>query len=175
MSRSRPIVAVYPGSFDPVTNGHLDVIRRASRLCDRLCVAVGENPEKEAWFSKEERIALISAHTRALGNVAVEGYDGLTVDYVRRHGGTFMLRGIRDQTDLSNELQLANVNLIAGEIETLFLMTGDQHVLTSSTYIKQICELGGRDLERVRRLVPGNVMRALERKMRAERARGARR
>ncbi|MCG3127457.1 MAG: Phosphopantetheine adenylyltransferase [Phycisphaerae bacterium] len=166
MPQRARIIAVYPGSFDPVTFGHLDVIRRGAQLFDRLVVGVGQNPEKESWFSHGERLAMLEPHLETLRNVRAEGYEGLTVDFVRRVGGRVLLRGIRDQIDLSDELHQANVNLLVGEIETVFLMTSDQHVLTSSTYIKQIYELGGGDLARIERLVPPNVVDRLEERMR---------
>lgn len=165
----KPVVAIYPGSFDPVTNGHLDIIRRASAMFDELIVGVGENPEKRSWFSQRERIEMLRPHLAQLRNARAEAYTGLTVDFVRRCGGRFLLKGIRDQIDLSDELHQANVNLLAGDVETLFLMTSDQHVLTSSTYIKQLYELGGSDLERLQRLVPANVLARLDQKMRRSR------
>ncbi len=163
--RGKSIIALYPGSFDPVTYGHLDVIRRASLLLNELIVGVGENPAKASWFTQEERIAMLRPHVTDLGNVRVEGYSGLTVDFVRTSGANVLLRGIRNQVDLSEELQQANINLVVGGIETFFLSTNEQYVLTSSTYIKQIYELGGRDLERISRLVPPNVIERLEQKM----------
>lgn len=171
--RGKSIIALYPGSFDPVTYGHLDVIRRASRLLNELIVGVGENPEKASWFTQSERIDMLRPHVAELGNVRVEGYSGLTVDFVRTSGANVLLRGIRNQVDLSEELQQANINLVVGGTETFFLSTNEQHVLTSSTYIKQIYELGGRDLERISRLVPPNVIERLEQKMRQNNARPA--
>ncbi len=161
---SKPVVAVYPGSFDPVTCGHLDVIRRAATLFNELIVGVGENPEKPSWFTQQERLEMLDPHLASLDNVRSEGYTGLTIDFVRTCGGRVLLRGIRNHTDLSEELEQANVNLVVGGIETVFLMTSHQHVLTSSTYIKQIIELGGRDLDRVKGLVPPNVIERLKSK-----------
>jgi len=159
------IVAVYPGSFDPVTHGHLDVIRRASRLFNELVVGIGRNPGKDELFTPRERLDLLLPHLRDLPNVRAATYDGLTIDFVRSVGGRVLVRGIRDVADLSDEVQQANLNLAIGGIETVFLLTSDQHVLTSSTYVKQIYELGGGDLERVKRLVPDNVARALQVKL----------
>ena len=163
--RASEIVAVYPGSFDPVTHGHLDVIRRAAGLFNKLVVGVGVNPGKEELFTLEERLGLLGPHLRGLPNVSVESYDGLTIDFVRRCAGRVLVKGIRDLTDLSHELQQANVNLTVGGVETVFLLTSDQHVVTSSTYIKQIYELGGGDPERIKRLVPPNVAQRLSEKL----------
>jgi pantetheine-phosphate adenylyltransferase len=162
---SQHIVAVYPGSFDPLTHGHLDVIRRAARLFNALIVGVGQNPDKRPLFSQRERIAHLEPHTRKMSNVRIEAYHGLTMDFVRKCGGRVLVRGIRDMHDLSSELQQANVNLAIGGVETVFLLTSDQHVLTSSTYVKQIYELGGGDATRLKRMVPENVAGALAAKL----------
>lgn len=159
------IVAVYPGSFDPVTHGHLDVMRRASRLFNELVIGIGTNPDKVALFGYEERLDLLRPHLDELPNVRVEIYGGLTIDFVRKCGGRVLVKGIRDIADLSHELLHANVNLLIGGIETVFLLTSDQHVMTSSTYIKQIYEMGGGDRARIERLVPPNVADALDGKL----------
>jgi pantetheine-phosphate adenylyltransferase len=158
------IVAMYPGSFDPVTHGHLDVIRRAARLFNSLVVGVGHNPDKAPTFTAEERLAMLRPHLAPLSNVRAEAYDGLTIDFVRRCNARVLVRGIRDVADLSSEVQQAAVNLAIGGIETVFLMTSDQHVLTSSTYVKQIYELS-HDVDRIRRLVPDNVAKMLMKKL----------
>ncbi|MFH0983139.1 MAG: pantetheine-phosphate adenylyltransferase [Planctomycetota bacterium] len=155
-------LAVFPGTFDPVTLGHLDIIRRGAKIFGRVIIAVGCNPEKIEWFPPAERVEVIRWLTRDLANVSVESYDGLTMDYVRRVGAKVILRGIRDSDDLRTELQVANTNLIVGEVETVFLMTSDQHALTSSTLIKQIVEIGGYDRTRLARLVPEEVIDRLE-------------
>lgn len=164
------IIAVFAGSFDPVTAGHLDIMRRAARLFNRLIVGIGLNPGKEPMFTQEERKKLIEPHVRALKNVEVRTYIRLTIDFVKECGANVLLRGIRDMGDLSDELQQASVNQLIGGIETVFLFTSDQYVLTSSTYIKQIYELGGGDPARVRQLVPPNVAEALARKLKPTRA-----
>ncbi len=164
-SATNHIIAVYPGSFDPVTHGHLDVIRRAAQLFNELIVGVGQNPDKDDLFTPDERLELLRPHLTDLANVRAESYDGLTIDFVRRIGGRAIIRGIRDATDLSSELMQASLNLAIGGIETVFLPTSDQHVLTSSTYVKQIFEMGGGNLERIERLVPHNVAQALARKL----------
>lgn len=161
----RPITAVYAGSFDPVTLGHLDVIRRASQLFNYLVVGVGRNPDKGELFTQEERLAMLEPHLRDLPNTRAAAYTGLTTDFVRQCGGQVLVRGIRDFTDLSFEMLQANVNRTIGGVETVFLLTSDQHVLTSSTYIRQIYEMGGGDRERIERLVPPNVVEFLDRKL----------
>ncbi len=160
------ISAVYAGSFDPVTLGHLDVIRRAARLFNRLIVGVGVNPDKQALFTQDERLGLLAPHLAELPNTRAEAYTGLTADFVGHVGGNVLVRGIRDFTDLSFELLQANVNMAIDGVETVFLLASDQHVLTSSTYIRQIFEMGGgRRRARIERLVPPNVAAALEAKL----------
>ena len=165
MTDKREIVAVYPGAFDPITHGHLDIIKRASRLFDRLIVAVGQNPEKKVWFSPAERVEMIRAVVGHLPNVSTESYDGLTMDYVLSVGARVLVRGIRDTVDLREELQIANVNQMVGGVETVFLMSDDQHGLTSSTLIKQIVDMGGFDRRRLGRLVPPVVVQRLAGKL----------
>ncbi len=155
-------LAVFPGTFDPITLGHVDIIRRGRKLFDELVVAVGRNPEKSSWFSLEERVQMIRDVTAGLDGVLVETYDGLTMEYVRRKGAAVILRGIRDIVDLRDELQAANANRLVGEVETVFLMTSDQYALTSSTLIKQIVQIGGYDPAGLRRLVPETVAKRLE-------------
>jgi pantetheine-phosphate adenylyltransferase len=166
MSPQQPsAIAVYPGVFDPVTYGHLDVMRRGADVFSELIVGVGDNPEKAPWFTAEERIEMLRPHIEALPNARVQSYTGLTIDFVLACDSHIILRGIRDQVDLSSELQQANINQVVGGIETVFLATTDEHALTSSTYIKQIFELGGHNIERIRRLVPPNVIDRLVARM----------
>ena len=153
--------AVFPGSFDPITNGHLDIIERASRLFGGLIVAVGRNPEKDDVLSTEERIALLEDLVDHLPNVSVAAYDGLTVDFVREVGADVLVRGIRDTVDLRDELHAANANLIVGDVETVFLMASEQFSLTSSTFIKQIVAMGGEEATRLTSLVPKPVLAKL--------------
>ncbi len=161
MSDNHAIIAVFPGAFDPVTCGHVDIIKRACKLFDRLIVGVGQNPEKQELFSSHERVEMIGDELQSLANVEVMSYTGLTMDFVRSVGARVILRGIRDVVDLRSELQAANTNLLVGDVETVFLMTSDQHALTSSTLIKQIIELGGHDTGRLTRLVPSAVLKRL--------------
>ncbi len=162
------VTAVYPGSFDPVTFGHLDLLRRAVDLFHEVVVGIGQNPGKAQLFTLEERLALIQPHLAALPNVRVKIYHSLTIDFVREVGGGVVIRGIRDVNDLSHELRQANVNRLIGGIETIFLLTSDEYVLTSSTYIRQIFELGGENQAPIQRLVPENVVAALASKLRRD-------
>jgi pantetheine-phosphate adenylyltransferase len=159
-------MAIFPGMFDPVTHGHLDIIKRASKLFDRLIVAVGDNPLKKEVFTQEERQEMLVTHTRGLPNVEVHTYTGLTVEYARTVGAQVILRGIRDTVDLHAELEIAATNLIIGGVETVFLMTSGQHILTSSTLIKQIAEIGRYDPDHMARLVPLDVAKRLEERLR---------
>lgn len=166
MASQQKSVAAYPGVFDPFTNGHLDIIRRGSRLFDRLVVAIGRNPMKSEVFSAQERVEMIEEVVRDIPGIEVDSYEGLTMKYVRKIGATYILRGIRDTADLRDELQAANTNLMVGDVETIFLMTSDQHALTSSSLIRQVVELGGYDPQRLARLVPPSVVAHLEAKFR---------
>ena len=157
--------AVFPGQFDPLTNGHLDLIRRGAPLFDELVVGVGVNPEKTELFSQEERFEIVNEVLRGMPGVRVELYKGLTAEFVREVGAVCLLRGIRDITDLRYEFQSALANRTVGGIETLFLMTGDQYALTSSSLIRQVVVLGG-DLNALSSLVPPLVVDRLRRKQR---------
>jgi pantetheine-phosphate adenylyltransferase len=156
--------AVFPGVFDPITNGHLDLIERGREFVGELVIAVGHNPEKKELFTADERVEMIRELVFDMDNVRVETYEGLTAEFVQRIGASIMIRGIRDNVDLHYELQQANINMAVGGVETIFLMTRDQFALTSSTYIKQIVELGCQDLDRLSRLVPPSVAERLRKK-----------
>jgi len=159
-------VAVYTGVFDPVHLGHLDIIRRGSRLVDRLVVGVGENPEKTPLFNQDERVALIRTVTNNLPNVEVLPITGLTVHFVRSLGARLMLRGIRTTSDMEYEfdMSLSNLALDAG-IETVFLMANTQYSHISGTLLRQIASLGG-DLSQ---FVPPEVKQALIDRTRSKR------
>jgi pantetheine-phosphate adenylyltransferase len=163
-SRPRKI-AIFPGQFDPITNGHLDVIRRGVGLFDELIVAVGINPDKREFFSVAERVAMIESLVKETAGVRVEQYTGLTVDFARSAKATVILRGIRDVLDLRYEFQLAMANRVVGGIETVFIMTGDQYALTSSSLIRQVVALGG-DVRSLSGLLPGVVVQKLREKQR---------
>lgn len=158
--------ALFPGAFDPVTHGHLDIIQRAAGLYDRLVVAVGHNPLKTEVFTVDERKAMLVKHTRKLRNVEVMAYSGLTVEFARKLGARVILRGLRDNVDLHAELEIAMTNRIIGDIETVFLLTSGQHILTSSTLIKQVVEIGQYDPAHLSRLVPLDVAKKLETRLR---------
>jgi pantetheine-phosphate adenylyltransferase len=151
--------AVYPGSFDPVTYGHLDLIRRGAALFDLLVVAVGVNAEKRPTFSADERRAMIEAEVRDLPNVKVATFGGLVVDFARRNGLNLILRGLRTVSDFEAEFQMALTNRsFAAELETVFVMPGEKWSFTSSRLIKEIVAVGG-DVER---FVPPGVATALK-------------
>jgi len=156
-------LAVFPGQFDPITNGHLDVIQRGVRIFDELVVGVGINPEKREMFTLDERIEMIEEVLNGTAGVRVERYTGLTVDFVRQIGATVMIRGIRDVSDVRTEFQLALANRAVGNVETLFIMTSDHFALTSSSLIRQIVSLGG-DLSQLTGLLPEGVIRRLRAK-----------
>ena len=159
-------VAIFPGSFDPSTNGHLDIIERASQLFGSLIVAVGRNPEKAELFSSDERVEMIDGLIGGFTNVTVESYEGLTIDFALKVNAGVIVRGIRDGVDLRDELSAANTNLIVGQIETVFLLAAERYALTSSTFIKQIVQMGGGDTDRLSSLVPKTVLERLRRKYR---------
>ena len=136
--------AVYPGSFDPVTFGHLDVIERSSKIVDELVVGVLHNSAKNSLFSLEERVNMIREMTKDLPNVKVEAFDGLLVDYMSQIGANIIIRGLRAVTDFEYELQLAQINHVQNEeIETLFLITNLKYSYLSSTIVKEIASYGG--------------------------------
>src|SRR5829696_6679695 len=157
-------LAVFPGQFDPITNGHLDVIRRGVALFDQVVVAVGINPEKRELFTHDERVEMIGELLRSIPGAKVAKYEGLTVDFVRSAGATVILRGIRDVSDLRYEFQLALANRAVGSVETVFIMTGDQFALTSSSLIRQVVSLGG-DIAALGGLLPTVVIEQLRRKV----------
>jgi pantetheine-phosphate adenylyltransferase len=155
-------VAVFPGSFDPITNAHLDVVRRGAGLFDRLVVGVLSNPAKRPFFSAEERVDLIRACVADLGpSVEVESFEGLTVEFARRQGAGFVIRGLRAVSDFEFELQLAHTNRrLAPSVDTVFLMTALEFGYISSTLAKEVAHFGGE----VDGMVPGPVADALRSK-----------
>lgn len=159
-----PGVAVYTGSFDPVTLGHLNVIQRGSRLFDQLIVGVGVNPDKQSLFTADERVELLERVTSDLPNVVVKGFRGLAVTFVRECGARVILRGVRSLSDIESEftMTLANSKLDSG-IETVFLMAGEEYSHVSSSLIKQITPLAG-DQE-LARFVPAQIVPDLRHKL----------
>ncbi|MFC1559488.1 pantetheine-phosphate adenylyltransferase [Candidatus Margulisiibacteriota bacterium] len=146
--------AVYPGSFDPVTNGHIDIVNRALKILDRIYVAVIKNPEKEPLFSLDERVEMLKESFKGNDKVIVESFDGLLVDYAKKKKVDVIIRGLRAVSDFDYEFQMALTNLkLCSDIETVFIMTDHQYSYLSSSLVKQIARLGGD----VGSFVPGNV------------------
>jgi len=143
-TRMKSILAIYPGSFDPVTNGHLDLIERGAKLFDRLLVAVLRNLEKDPLFDIAERVEMMAESTRQWPNVEVDVFEGLLVDYARRRGAQVILRGIRAVSDYEYELQMALMNRrLEPQIETVFMMPAETYSYLSSRLVKEIFRLGG--------------------------------
>jgi pantetheine-phosphate adenylyltransferase len=166
----REHLAIYAGSFDPITLGHLDVLKRARRLFDGIVLAIGRNPDKPSLFSMEERQQMAQRLVAELLHaepdgcpVRVERYSGLTVDFARKVKATAILRGIRNITDLAVETQLAITNRQVADIETVFIVTGEQYAFTSSSLIQQIAALGG-PIDRLSGIVPALVIERLKAK-----------
>ena len=137
------IRAIFPGSFDPITNGHLDVIQRGVKLFDELIVAVGKSPIKEPLFTPQERVEMISELVADIPRVLVDSFDGLTVEYAIKKNADVILRGMRSLTDVHYEFKLAMTNRAVAGIETVFVMTSAEYGFTSSTLIRQVAALGG--------------------------------
>ena len=153
------LVAIYPGSFDPVTNGHLDLIERSARLVDRLIVSILNNARKQPLFSVQDRIEMVQAAIGHRENVEVDSFEGLLVDHATRRGATLIIRGIRAISDYDYEWQMALMNRrLRPEIETMFLMAGEAHSFISSHLVKEVLRLGGT----VADLVPPSVERRLK-------------
>jgi pantetheine-phosphate adenylyltransferase len=156
-----PTLAVYPGSFDPLTNGHVDIISRGARLFDRIIVAILVNAEKDPLFSMDERVDIARAVFRDQRNVEVDTFDGLLVDYVARRGAQVIVRGLRAVSDFEFEFQMALMNQrLKPQIETVFMMPAEQYTYISSRLIKEVFSLGGR----VHGLVPELVEERLREK-----------
>jgi pantetheine-phosphate adenylyltransferase len=155
--------AVYPGSFDPMTNGHTDLVRRSLQVFDRVVVAVLSNPNKDAsWFTPEERVEMIREIFKAEGNrIEADTFSGLLVDYAESKGANVIVRGLRAVADFEYEFQMTAMNRhLRGQIETIFMMTGESHFYVSSRLVKEVASLGGN----VAGLVPDVVLpRLLER------------
>ena len=157
-------VAIYPGSFDPITNGHLDVLRRATSMFDAVIVGVAPNDEKHPLFTTPERVALTRAAVQGIPGTTVEEFDGLLVDYARQKQARVLVRGLRAVSDFEYEFQMALMNRrLAPQVETIFLMTKDEYMFISSRMVKQIALLGGD----VSDFVPAVVKQALQAKLAA--------
>jgi len=159
-----PTLAVYPGSFDPLTNGHVDIITRGARLFDRIVVAILVNAEKSPLFTMEERVDIARDVFKNVPNVEVDTFHGLLVDYVERRKAQVIVRGLRAVSDFEYEFQMALMNQrLNGKIETIFMMPAEQYTYTSSRLIKEVFRLGGR----VHGLVPDMVEDRLRKKIAA--------
>ena len=163
-------LAMFPGSFDPVTYGHLDVIRRGRRLFDELIVAVGRHPGKDPLFTPDERVEMLERLTKEIerdepgeARVRVESFSGLTVDFAREVGATVLLRGIRNLSDLQSEVQHALTNRQVAGLETAFIVAGQDFAYTSSSLIKQVTAMG-EDLKALKTMVPPMVVAKLREK-----------
>ena len=155
------MIAIYPGSFDPITHGHLDLIERGCRLFDELIVAILRNEAKQPLFSMEERIEMLREVVEVYPNVAVDSFEGLLVDYAAQNGATVLLRGIRAISDYEYELQMALMNRrLRPDIETVFMMASEAHSFISSRLVKEVFGLGGN----IAGLVPPPVEARLRKK-----------
>lgn len=153
--------AICPGTFDPVTNGHLDIVKRSRGIFDRVIVAVTTNPKKEPLFTIEERIDMIRDAVKDMPGVEVEPFEGLLVDYARQKKEVAIVRGLRAVSDFEYELMMALMNRrLVSEIETVFMMPSEEYIYLTSTVIKEVASLGGN----IRGLVPEGVENALRRK-----------
>jgi pantetheine-phosphate adenylyltransferase len=138
------VSAMYPGTFDPITLGHEDLVRRACRLFDKVVVAIAANPGKEPMFSLEERVELAQSVLSGLSNVEVSGYQGLTVDFARENNLQVIVRGLRAVSDFEYEFQLANMNRhLTDEVETAFLTPTETYTYISASLVREICSMGG--------------------------------
>src|ERR1035438_8705205 len=156
------VSALYPGTFDPPTNGHIDLIQRGAKLFDHLIVAILNNPGKDPLFTVEERVEMLKESTSALGNVSVGTFDRLTVEFARQQGASAILRGIRAISDYEHEFQMALMNRrLALEIETVFLQPAGRYSFVSSRMVKEVFGFGGD----VTGLVPPNVLKRLRGRM----------
>lgn len=154
-------IAVYPGTFDPITYGHIDLIERASRMFEQVIVAIAVNSNKKPLFSLDERVDLATQALLEHKNVKIEGFDTLLTEFMQARGANIILRGLRAVSDFDYEFQLAGMNRnLAPNIETLFLMPGEKYSYVSASFVREIASLGGD----VKQFVPQNVVKALDKK-----------
>ena len=152
-------VAMYPGSFDPPTNGHVDIVERSARLFDRVVVGVGRNLAKKTVFTADERVALMTEACRKLENVEVRPFDGLQVDFAKECGAAFIIRGIRALSDFEFEFEMGNMNrTLAPGVEMVYLMTAPEYLFLSASRVKELVAFGAP----VDKYVPANVAKALK-------------
>lgn len=157
-------IAIYPGSFDPVTSGHLDIIRRSSKLFDKIIVVVMTNHRKQGLytFSVDERVDLIKRCTEDLSNVSVDSYMGLLADYAKKMNAVAIVKGLRAVSDFENEFQQALINKkLNDEVETVFMAADSEHMFLSSSMIKQVCQLGGD----ISQFIPGEISKDIIEKL----------
>lgn len=158
-------IGIYPGTFDPITNGHLDIIERGQKLFDEMIVAVAESPKKDLLFNVDERVLMIKAAVKKYKNIRIESFDGLLIDYMRKKKASVILRGLRVISDFEYEFQMALTNRkLDPTIETVFMMTAEGYAYMSSRFIKEIARLNGD----VKGFVPSNVSKKLKEKYRGK-------
>jgi len=162
------IRAIFPGSFDPITKGHVDVVQRGMKLFDELIIAVGRSPVKNQLFTPEERVEMIAELIADMPGVLVESFDGLTVEYAAKKKADVILRGLRSLTDVHYEFKLAMTNRAVAGIETVFVMTSEQYGFTSSTLTREVAALGGD----VSNLVPKRIYNRLQQRLNKQIAKG---
>jgi pantetheine-phosphate adenylyltransferase len=156
------ITALYPGSFDPLTHGHLDIVDRAARIFDRVMIAVLENPSKQPLFKTDERVSMIRAALGERPSVEVSTFDGLTIDYARKVGARVIVRGLRAVSDFESEFQMALMNRrLEPDVTTVFIPTSLRHLFLSSSLIKELAEFGGD----ISDFVPANVVGPLKQRL----------
>ena len=160
----KSVRAIFPGSFDPITNGHIDVIERGVKLFDELIVAVGQSPVKKELFSLEERVEMIRNLVADMPRVTVQSYSCLTVEFAAKVKADVMLRGLRNLTDVQYEFQLAMTNRSVAGVETVFVMTSEQYGFVNSTMVREVAMLGGD----VSGLIPVSVYERLQRKLKKD-------
>ena len=156
------VTAVYPGTFDPITNGHIDLVHRATKMFDQVIVAVADNVGKQPLFTLDERVELARNALSDLGNVSVVGFDTLLVDFAQSHQASVILRGLRAVSDFEFEFQLAGMNRnLDPDIETVFLTTAEHYAYLSSSLVKEVARLGGD----VSKFVPAQVIAEIKQKL----------
>lgn len=156
------MIAVYPGTFDPITNGHVDILKRAVPLCDKVVVAVANNVRKAPLFTVEERVRMVRDAVGEDSRIEIDSFSGLLVDYVRRQGARAIIRGLRAIADFEYEFQFAHMNRhLAPDVETIFLMTSEESFYVSSSLVKEVASMGGD----ITRIAPPAVVAALKLKL----------
>ncbi len=162
-SSTKPRIAVYPGSFDPITNGHLDILKRSKYLFDKIIIAVNDNPSKEFLFTVKERVKLIRKVLKDCPGIEVESFQGLLVHYAEKKGAGFIIRGLRALSDFEHEFQMDLMNRkLNSKIETVYLMTNQRYSYLSSSIIKEITKLGGSTQDLIPDLVREKLLEKLK-------------